>query len=76
MRKNLVFIVLLLWTCASAFAQQILPVTGTFINLPYQDVRNKYTNPEGIDMTDPSVVTGAIEDFAACVKQFGEIYGA
>lgn len=28
----------------------------------------------GIDMTDPSVVTGAIEDFAACVKQFGEIY--
>ena len=55
MRKNLVFIVLLLWTCASAFAQQILPVTGTFINLPYQDVRNKYTNPEGIDMTDPQM---------------------
>ena len=29
----------------------------------------------GIDMTDPSVVNGAIEDFAACVKQFSEIYG-
>ena len=28
----------------------------------------------GIDMTDPEVVTGAIEDFASCVKQFGEIY--
>ena len=28
----------------------------------------------GIDMTDPSVVNGAIEDFAACVKQFSEIY--
>lgn len=27
-----------------------------------------------IDMTDPEVVTGAIEDFASCVKQFGEIY--
>lgn len=30
----------------------------------------------GIDMTDPNVVTGAIEDFASCVKQFGEIYDA
>ena len=28
----------------------------------------------GIDMTDPSVVNGAIEDFASCVKQFREIY--
>lgn len=28
----------------------------------------------GIDMTDPAVVSGAIEDFAACVKQFSEIY--
>ena len=28
----------------------------------------------GIDMTDPSVVNGAIEDFASCVKQFNEIY--
>ena len=31
----------------------VLPVTGTFINLPYQDVRNKYTNPQYLDMTDP-----------------------
>jgi len=28
----------------------------------------------GIDMTDPNVVNGAIEDFATCVKQFEEIY--
>ena len=28
----------------------------------------------GIDMTDPAVVGGALEDFAACVKQFDEIY--
>lgn len=28
----------------------------------------------GIDMTDPAVVNGAIEDFASCVKQFTEIY--
>ncbi|MBQ7363019.1 MAG: oligoendopeptidase F [Clostridia bacterium] len=28
----------------------------------------------GIDMTDPTVVDGAAEDFAACVRQFREIY--
>ncbi len=28
----------------------------------------------GIDMTDPNVVTSAIDDFAATVKQFREIY--
>ena len=31
----------------------VLPVTGTFINFPYQDVRNKYTNPHDIDCTQP-----------------------
>ncbi len=30
----------------------------------------------GIDMTDPSVVNGAIEDFASAVKQFREIYNS
>ncbi len=29
-----------------------------------------------IDMTDPNVVAGAIEDFASCVKQFDELYSA
>ena len=28
----------------------------------------------GIDMTDPSIVSGAIEDFESAVKQFDEIY--
>ena len=28
----------------------------------------------GIDMSDPKVVDGAIEDFAACIAQFREIY--
>ncbi|MBE6645688.1 MAG: oligoendopeptidase F [Ruminococcaceae bacterium] len=28
----------------------------------------------GIDMTDPNVVNGAIEDFASCIKQFDDIY--
>ncbi len=30
----------------------------------------------GIDMTDPAVVNGAIEDFSAAVKQFREIYNS
>ena len=34
---------------------EALPVTGTFINLPYQDVRNKYTNPQHLDCTDPDM---------------------
>jgi len=28
----------------------------------------------GIDMTDPSVVSGAIEDFRATISAFREIY--
>ena len=34
-------------------AEKTLPVTGTFINLPYQDVRNKYTNPTDMDDSFP-----------------------
>lgn len=34
---------------------EALPVAGTFINLPYQDVRNKYTNPQHLDCTDPDM---------------------
>jgi len=30
----------------------------------------------GIDMSDPSVVDGAIEDFAACIAKFREIYNS
>ena len=39
----------------ATLAVKALPVTGTFINLPYQDVRNKYTNPPHIDNTDPQM---------------------
>ncbi len=38
-----------------ASGTEVLPVTGTFINLPYQDVRNLYTNPPYIDNTDPKM---------------------
>ena len=29
----------------------VKPITGTWINLAYQDVRNKYTNPRYFDNT-------------------------
>ena len=34
-------------------AADVLPVTGSWINLFYQDVRNKYSNPKDMDNTDP-----------------------
>lgn len=33
----------------------VKPITGTWINLAYQDVRNKYTNPQHFDHTDPAL---------------------
>lgn len=32
-----------------------LPITGTWVNFAYKDVRNKYTNPADVDMTDPAL---------------------
>lgn len=49
---------------------QALPVTGTFINLPYQDVRNKYTNPPHIDCTDPGMWKAKVAE----MKQMGMEY--
>ena len=48
----------------------VLPVTGTFINLPYQDVRNKYTNPPHIDNTDPQMWAAKIAE----MKKMGMEY--
>ena len=42
---------------SAVVAEEILPITGTFLNLPYQDVRNKYTNPLSMDYTDPDFWT-------------------
>lgn len=40
--------------------ESALPITGTFLNLPYQDVRNKYTNPLSMDYTDPDFWTAKV----------------
>lgn len=49
--------------CAAivASAQRPLPVTGSWLNLFYQDERNKYTNPEAIDNTDSELWRSKID---------------
>ena len=61
MKKAILFISVLLGTCLY-LAAQTLPVTGTFINLPYQDVRNKYTNPKDLDCTSPDLWRAKIHE--------------
>ena len=57
MRKCMIFAAFMLLLCMNARSQvtPILPVKGTWINLVYQDVRNKYTNPADTDNTDPAM---------------------
>lgn len=44
--------------------ESALPITGSFLNLPYQDVRNKYTNPLAMDYTDPHFWTVKVNEMA------------
>ena len=41
-----------------------LPITGTFLNLPYQDVRNKYTNPPRMSGTDPHMWEAKVDEMS------------
>lgn len=54
--KRLFCSILTIFACTTLLlGGNIKPVTGTFINLAYQDVRNRYTNPAGVDMTSPEL---------------------
>ena len=44
--------------------ESVLPITGTFLNLPYQDVRNKYTNPLAMDYTSPDFWTAKVNEMS------------
>jgi hypothetical protein len=37
------------------YPEKVQAITGTWINLAYKDVRNKYTNPKYFDNTDPQL---------------------
>ena len=53
----MIFAAFMLLLCMNVRSQvtPVLPVKGTWINLVYQDVRNKYTNPADTDNTDPAM---------------------
>lgn len=55
MDKRCLLGLLFVLMAGSGFAihREVKPITGTWLNLAYQDVRNKYTNPKGFDNTDP-----------------------
>lgn len=42
----------------------VKPVKGTWLNLPYQDVRNKYMNPPHIDANNPDFWEQKIKEYA------------
>ena len=54
----------------AVLCDKVLPITGTFVSLAYQDVRNKYTNPVSSDMTDPLLWQAKVKE----MKEFGVEY--
>lgn len=54
--RNIIVAVFLLTAVSIAQSQNTAKqVRGTFINFVYQDERNKYMNPEGVDATSPKL---------------------
>ena len=53
--KIIIAAFLLTVNCITQGQNVIKQVHGTFINFVYQDERNKYMNPEGIDATSPEL---------------------
>ena len=43
---------------------EILPITGSWINLAYKDVRNKYTNPLEADNNDPALWEAKVREMS------------
>lgn len=68
--KRLLCSILVLMGCTTLLlGGNIKPVTGTFINLAYQDVRNRYTNPAGVDMTSPELWAEKVAEMTAFVMK-------
>ena len=64
--KNTVTLLLMLSLfCQQAFATiPTKPIKGTWLNLTYQDVRNKYMNPAHIDNTNPALWRQKIKELS------------
>ena len=63
-------LLLSLFAALQCSAQRPLPITGSWINLFYQDVRNKYSNPEHLDNTSPEFWRAKVEQ----MRRFGIEY--
>ncbi|MFA4867735.1 MAG: DUF4434 domain-containing protein [Pedobacter sp.] len=63
MKQTLLILFTSILTVLSATAQT-KTVKGTWINLAYQDVRNKYTNPAHVDYTSPSFWNQKIKEYS------------
>lgn len=62
MKLRLLNVVCFFFVCVGSIANDIKPVTGTWLNLVWQDDRNNYMNPPGSDYTDPALWTSRVED--------------
>lgn len=49
---------------SSAQMAEVKPITGSWINLAYKDVRNKYTNPRNFDNTDPDLWEAKVRELS------------
>lgn len=54
MKKYLLLLLTAIIVVSQGQAQPSKPINGSWINLPYQDVRNKYMNPLHVNNTDPA----------------------
>ncbi|MBO7300137.1 MAG: DUF4434 domain-containing protein [Tidjanibacter sp.] len=70
MKRTLSLALCLFASATLLLGGNIKPVTGTFINLAYQDVRNKYTNPEGVDMTSAELWSEKIAEMGAMGMEY------
>ena len=43
----------------------VKPITGTWVNLAYKDVRNKYTNPASVDESSPELWRAKVREWSA-----------
>ncbi|GHT61118.1 hypothetical protein FACS189451_02470 [Bacteroidia bacterium] len=73
MKKTVVTLFLLCICACSLYAQKeniVKPVRGTWLNLPYQDVRNKYMNPPHLDMTNPDFWEQKVKEYSEMGLQY------
>jgi hypothetical protein len=61
---TIAFLLLIGFTCQYTQAQQVKPLKGTWINLPYQDVRNKYMNPAHVNYKSPDFWKTKLSEYA------------